>query len=236
MHTQPPMTAQETYTFDDVSVVMGTYNEEAAIETVLTDIATVTDDRAEIICVDSSDDRTPAIAEAHGAAVHRQPPAGYGRALLTAIQTADRPVVITTDCDDTYPMDVLPTFLDLINQGYDVVSGNRLAGDTTAMPPFNRLGNTLFAAAASLLLTHRIHDPTTGMRAYRQDVLASIDWTENTGLSAELLMRPIARGYTVCEHPIPYDERLGETTLNPLTGGAAIAKSILKIGLQERFY
>jgi hypothetical protein len=42
------------------------------------------------------------------------------------------------------------------------------------------------------------------------------------------------RGYDVKEVEIEYDERLGETKLNPFTGGAAIGKSIVKVPLQER--
>jgi hypothetical protein len=72
------------------------------------------------------------------------------------------------------------------------------------------------------------------MRAYRREVLQAVDWTENTGLSAELLMRPVCRGYRVCELPIDYRERAGETTLDPLAGGAAIAASILRVGYEER--
>ena len=45
----------------------------------------------------------------------------------------------------------------------------------------------------------------------------------------------LARGYDVRELPIEYAERAGETKLDPLTGGAEIAKSILKVGLEERF-
>ncbi|TQQ78571.1 glycosyltransferase, partial [Halonotius terrestris] len=69
------------YTFDNVSVVMGTYNEEAAIGTVLDDIDRVTDGRAEVVCVDGSDDRTPEIARDHGARVIEQEPRGYGYAV-----------------------------------------------------------------------------------------------------------------------------------------------------------
>jgi hypothetical protein len=72
------------------------------------------------------------------------------------------------------------------------------------------------------------------MRAYRRDLLHRIEWTENTGLSAELLMRPVARNDRVTEVPIDYDERAGETKLDPFRGGAAIAKSILRIGIEER--
>ena len=223
------------YTFDDLAVVMGTYNEEAAVGTVLSDIAEVTDDRAEVVCVDSSDDRTPQIAREHGARVIEQPPMGYGHAVREAVLTPERPVIVTTDCDDTYPMERLPEFLELINEGYDVVSGDRLYHGAAAMPDFNRLGNAAFAAVASVLAGERVHDTTTGMRAYRRELLHDIEWTENTGLSAELLLRPLIRGYRIREEPIPYRERAGETKLDPLGGGAAIAKSIVKVCLEEQF-
>jgi glycosyltransferase involved in cell wall biosynthesis len=226
--------AAETYTFDDVSVVMGTYDEEAAIGTVLSEIDEVTDARAEVVCVDGSDDRTPEIAEAHGARVIRQEPQGYGVAVEAAMSAASRDVIVTTDCDDTYPMAALPAFLAAVNDGYDVVSGDRLYHGAESMPAFNRVGNHAFAAVASVLLGERVHDTTTGMRAYRREVVEAIEWTENTGLSAELLMRPLARGYDVRERPIEYGERAGETKLDPLTGGAEIAKSILKVGFEER--
>jgi glycosyltransferase involved in cell wall biosynthesis len=222
------------YSFDDVAVVMGTYNEADAIETVLTDIDRVTDGRAEVVCVDGSSDRTPEIAREMGAHVIEQEPRGYGVAVREAVLAPDRPVVVTTDCDDTYPMERLPDFLDAIDEGYDVVSGDRITPGASTMPPLNRLGNHAFAALASLFLGRRLHDVTTGMRAYRRDLLHRIEWTENTGLSAELLVRPVARGYRVTELPIEYRERKGETTLDPLRGGLAIAKSILRVGLAER--
>ena len=224
-----------TYTFDDLSVVMGTYNEEAAIGTVLDDIDRVTDGRAEVVCVDGSSDRTPEIAREHGARVIEQAPQGYGVAVAAALEAAERPVIVTTDCDDTYPMDALPEFLERINDGADVVSGDRLYHGADAMPAFNRFGNHAFALLASVLLGERVHDTTTGMRAYRSELIDSIEWTENTGLSAELLMRPLARGYDVRETPIEYGERAGETKLDPISGGWAIAKSIVTVGFDERF-
>ena len=222
------------YTLDDVTVAMGTYNEEAAIETVLTDIADATEDRASVVCVDSSSDRTPEIARDHGATVIEQEPRGYGVAVAAAVRAADTPVVVTTDCDDTYPMDRIPDFLDRINDGHDVVSGDRLYRGADTMPAFNRLGNAAFAAITSLLVGERVHDTTTGMRAYRKAVIDDIEWTQNTGLSAELLIRPLCRGYDVVEAPISYADRLGETKLDPLEGGAEILGSILKVCAEER--
>ncbi|MDY7081841.1 MAG: glycosyltransferase family 2 protein, partial [Halobacteria archaeon] len=96
--------------------------------------------------------------------------------------SAESPVVITTDCDDTYPMERIPDFLDFINDGYDVVSGDRISGGAETMPLLNEFGNRVFALLATVLMLRRVSDTTTGMRAYRREVIESIDWTENTGL------------------------------------------------------
>lgn len=214
-----------------VSVVMGTRNEERAIEKVIKDINSVTNNQAEIIVVDGSKDRTPEIAEGLGAKVIRQYPKGYGVAVRLAILSATRDIIITTDCDDTYPMEDIPKFVQLIEEGYDVVSGSRLSKNIGTMPIFNRFGNWFFATTTSILYGIKVTDVTTGMRAYRRDVVHNINWTENVGLSAELLFRPALRKYKIIEIPIDYRERLGDTKLNPITGGIGIFKSIIKYAI-----
>ena len=132
------------------------------------------------------------------------------------------------DCDDTYPAKQIPEFVQLIHEGYDVVSGSRIAKDTKNMRFLNKLGNRLFADITSFLYGISVTDVTTGMRAYRREVIHTINWTENVGLSAELLFRPALRGFKIIEIPIDYRPRIGETKLNPLTGGLGIFKSIIK--------
>ncbi|MFW5939522.1 MAG: dolichyl-phosphate hexose transferase [Halolamina sp.] len=222
------------YDLSDVSVVMGSYNEAEAIGPVLSDIEAATDGQAEVVVVDGSSDGTADIARDHGATVIEQEPQGYGYAVCEALLSATNPVRITTDCDGTYPMERIPDFLELVNEGYDVVSGDRLYHGADTMPRMNRFGNYAFAGLSSVLSGEYLHDVTTGMRAYHEDVIEEITWTENTGLSAELLIRPVMRDYEVREEPIAYDERLGETKLDPFSGGAEIAGSILRVCAQER--
>jgi glycosyltransferase involved in cell wall biosynthesis len=219
---------EDLLSYSDVSVVMATRNEEQAIGKVITDIKNATENQAEIVIVDGSEDNTPKIAESLGATVIYQKPQGYGIAVKTALLSATKNIIITMDCDDTYPAEKIPEFITLIHSGYDVVSGSRMILNNDSMNTINKLGNTLFAKLTSLLYGIEITDITTGMRAYRRDVIFDIDWTENIGLSAELLFRPAKKGYRIIEIPISYRERVGVTKLNPLTGGMKILKSIIK--------
>jgi glycosyltransferase involved in cell wall biosynthesis len=214
--------------FTDVSVVMATRNEELAIAKTIQDIQKVTNYEAEIVIVDGSTDNTSYIAEKMGVHVIKQKPQGYGIAVKAALLSATKNIIVTLDCDDTYPTESIPEFVRLIMEGYDVVSGSRIVRDSRSMSRFNRFGNIIFAKLTSWLYGISITDVTTGMRAYRKEVINSINWTENVGLSAELIFRPAIRKYKIIEIPIDYRVRVGETKLNPICGGMGILKSILK--------
>ena len=102
-------------------------------------------------------------------------------------------------------------------------------------PKINSFGNWIFALLVSLLYFKRVHDVTTGMRGYKREVIHSIEWKENTGLSAELLFKPILKKYRMKEIKIDYRERIGTTKLDPLKGGSQILWSILKYRLHVLF-
>ena len=106
---------------EKISVVMITLNEEKSVSKVIKDIMQV-DPRIEINIVDSSSDKTGEIAENLGAKVIYQfPPIGYGPAMDKALNSANREIVITLDCDDTYPVNQIDNFSKLIGENnYDV--------------------------------------------------------------------------------------------------------------------
>ena len=103
-----------------LTVSMITMNEEKAIAKVVGDIRRQVPE-AEILIVDSSRDRTPEIAEELGCRVLRQfPPKGYGPAMDRALREASGDVVLTLDCDDTYPVEAIPALLEEIAQERDL--------------------------------------------------------------------------------------------------------------------
>jgi glycosyltransferase involved in cell wall biosynthesis len=201
-----------------LTVAMITRNEEKAVEKVVGDVRAAVPG-AEILIVDSSSDRTADIAERLGARVIRQyPPQGYGPAMDKALRSSDREVVVTLDCDDTYPVEFIePLTRMVLEEGWDLVDGSRLAGKPEAMPWINFLANWGFAALASLIFFRRIRDLHSGMRAYRKSIITALTYQVNgPALPVELLLRPIREGRKVKIVTIPYRPRIGESTMRPL--------------------
>lgn len=202
-----------------ITVAMITMNEEKAVAKVIGDIQAAVPD-AEILVVDSSKDRTPEIAASMGARVIRQfPPKGYGPAMDMALRSSDRSVVVTLDCDDTYPVSfVEPMARMVLEEGYDLVDGSRLhGGKPAAMPWFNYFANTGFAVLASLLFLKYLSDLHSGMRAYKKSLIDGLRYTKHgDALPVELLLRPIREGHRVRVIAIPYRHRIGVSTMRPL--------------------
>lgn len=197
-----------------VTVSMITMNEEGAIEKVVRDIRRVVPE-AEILVVDSSRDRTAEIAAALGCRVLRQfPPQGYGPAMNRAVREASGEVVITLDCDDTYPVDAIPRLIEMIEEGNDLVNTTRVRKRPKAMPLGNFLANRAFAIVARVLHGLRTTDLHSGMRAYRKSMIDQVPWSEfGPALPVDMLLIPYRRGFRIAEIAIDYRERIGVTTL-----------------------
>jgi glycosyltransferase involved in cell wall biosynthesis len=201
-----------------LSIVMITLNEEAATRKVVTDLREIVGD-AEIVIVDSSTDRTPDIAEELGCKVIRQlPPQGYGIAMDTALKAATGDIIITLDCDDTYPVSTIPRLLDKMSEGYDVVSASRLEKRPDAMPFSNYLANCLFSAMAYFLCGVSTTDVHTGMRAYKTSVLRALPYDAAPALPVELYIGSARLGYKCTEIFLNYRIRIGDSKLLKLIG------------------
>ena len=198
-----------------LTVSMITMNEEGAVAKVIRDIRSVAPD-AEILLVDSSKDRTAEIAQELGCPVIKQfPPQGYGPAMDRAVREASGDVVITLDCDDTYPVEVIPRLVHLVEEGYDLVNTTRTWRRPKAMPFANFLANRAFALGARLLHGLKTTDVHSGMRAYRKSMLDFVQWDpKGPALPVDMYVIPFRRGFRVTEIPIDYRERIGTTTLH----------------------
>lgn len=214
----------------EISVVMITKNEENAVAQVIEQIKVYTD-KAEILIVDSSTDQTAERAASLGVHVIKQfPPRGYGRAMELALRSASGNVIITLDCDNTYPAEKIPILAKkILEEGKDLVDASRLKAKPEAMPWINYLANLGFAWLASILFFQRLTDLHSGMRAYRKTMIKELKFdASGPALPVDLLLIPIKLGYKVENYFIDYHERIGQSTMQPLPSAWWTLKRILR--------
>jgi glycosyltransferase involved in cell wall biosynthesis len=220
-----------------ISVAMITMNEEKAVARVMEDIRDALQGREhEIVIVDSSRDATPSIAASLGARVIRQfPPQGYGRAMGRVLQESHGDVVITLDCDGTYPAGEIPHLADMVLSGQcDLVNASRLERRPETMPLANYLANWLFAVTGRLLVGVKSTDLHSGMRAYSHRVMQEVDFDPNgPALPVDLLLKPALQGFRVREVFITYGERIGETTLRRWSSAIWTFRRILRLAFSR---
>jgi len=200
-----------------VSVIIPTRNEAQAIGRVLADLPSALVN--EVIVVDNhSTDETPDIAARMGARVISEGRRGYGQACLTGIACANSPdVVVFLDGDYSDRPSELPLLLAPIFEGRaDITIGSRLAGTRTpgAVPWHALFGNWLAAGLITKLYRLKISD-LGPFRAVRADVLRALQLEETTyGWAVELILKGAIQGFRICEVPVSYHPRIGESKIS----------------------
>jgi len=194
-----------------VSFLIPTYNEEATLGEVLDRIAALGLDAQVIVVDDGSTDRTPAILEQRsgdGVVVLRQPNRGKGAALRAAIPHVDGDIAVIQDADMEYDPAEVPSLIEPIERGVaDVVYGSRLRGGRPqrAYLFWHLVGNRFLSLLTNVLFNTTLSDMETGYKAFRADVLRSLELREDGfGIEPEITGQVCKRGLRVYELPIAY--------------------------------
>jgi hypothetical protein len=165
----------------------------------------------EIVIADNgSTDGSREIAQALGARVVSVAAKGYGNALRAGIAAARGTYIIMGDADDSYDFLGLDAFLRRLDEGCDLVIGNRFAGGIKpgAMPFLHRyLGNPVLSFLGRRLFGIPLGDFNCGLRAFRRDAILSLGLTApGMEFALEMIVRAALRGFSIAEVP---------TTLSP---------------------
>jgi dolichol-phosphate mannosyltransferase len=123
-------------------------------------------------------------------------------------------VVVQMDADLSHPPDRLPALLAEIDKGADIAIGSRyVSGGATANWPLvrqvlSRMGNRY----ASTVLGLGVRDATAGYRAYRADILETVETSATKatgyGFQLELSYRAHRLGARIVEVPITFNDRV----------------------------
>jgi glycosyltransferase involved in cell wall biosynthesis len=220
---QPPLTGTAT---PRVSVVIPCLNEEENVASCVRgaiDALAVAGLTGEVIVVDNdSDDRSAQIAAAAGARVILEPRRGYGSAYLAGFKAARGAYIVMADADLTYDFDEIPNFVAKLDEGAQLVMGNRMDHiQPGAMPWLHRyIGNPLLTGLLNLFFRTGVRDAHCGMRALRRDVLETLD-LRTTGMefASEMVIRASKQHLQIAEIEIEYHPRGGESKLSSFRDG-----------------
>ena len=208
-----------------VSVVIPCLNEAETIAECVTRARRVLDDAAlegEVIVVDNgSEDGSGDLARRAGAHVVVEPRRGYGSAYLAGLAVAAGDYIVMVDADLTYDFGEIPHFVRELENGAQVVIGNRMQNiKPGAMPLLSRLGNPLLSGFLNVLHRTNIHDAHCGMRALRRDVVPILNLrTVGMELASEMVIRATREHLDVREVPIALHPRVGTSKLSPFRDG-----------------
>ena len=160
----------------------------------------------EVVVVDNgSTDGTARIASERGARVIREPVKGYGAALRTGIESAKGRIIVMGDGDDSYDWAAIGPFVKKIEEGYDLVIGNRFKGGIQpgAMPPLHRyLGNPVLSAITRLAFGVKVGDVHCGMRAFTKEAFARLRMgTPGMEFATEMVANAAHQGLRITEVP-----------------------------------
>jgi hypothetical protein len=209
-----------------LSVVIPCLNEEDNIEgCVRLALAVMAREgiRGEVVVADNdSEDRSAELAAAAGARVVHEPRRGYGSAYLAGFAAARGTYIVMADADQTYDHNEIPRFLAELQDGAQLVMGDRMDNiHPGAMPWLHRyIGNPILSGVLNLFFKTGIRDAHCGMRALRRDVLPALD-LRTTGMefASEMVIRASKAGLVIREFPIEYHPRGGESKLSSFRDG-----------------
>jgi glycosyltransferase involved in cell wall biosynthesis len=198
----------------NLSVIIPCYNELNSIEKVVQSVIDVTGPDGEIIIVDDcSTDGTRVLLEQNidgksARVIYQDKNQGKGAALRSGFAAATKDIVIVQDADFEYDPRDYPTMIEpILNNQADIVYGSRFKGNRPhrVLYFWHRIGNGLLTFMSNMFTNLNLTDMETGYKAFRREVIQSINIEEDRfGFEPEITAK-IAKGhYRIYEVGIGY--------------------------------
>jgi glycosyltransferase involved in cell wall biosynthesis len=196
-----------------ISFLIPVYNEAPTIEELVSRVSALPFEKELIVIDDGSTDGTSETIDRIAAGrtdirVIRQANRGKGAAVRAGIPYLTGEITVIQDADLEYDPAEVPALIEPIRRGHaDVVYGSRLSGGKPqrAYLFWHLAGNRFLSLITGLLYNTTLTDMETGYKAFRTDVLTSLDLRESGfGIEPEITARICKQRLRIYELPISY--------------------------------
>ncbi len=204
-----------------LSVVMPAQNEEGSVGKTVEGVVAVLEregiDYEVVVVNDDSEDSTEAAVEAIGAEnprvrCHRSHyERGFGMAIRAGLDVfqGDAVAIVMADASDN-PEDLV-RYHRLLEEGWDCAFGSRFMPGAKVYdyPRLKYAVNRLANQFIRVLFRHRYNDTTNAFKAYRREVIETIQplLSKHFNLTVEMPLKAIVRGHTYAVVPTNWTNR-----------------------------
>jgi dolichol-phosphate mannosyltransferase len=198
----------------ELSIVIPTFNERENVGKIVHRIDQALEDSGctyEIWFIDDSTDDTPkrlaelAQAHPHVHFVHREHERGLGTAVVEGFRRTDSQFIVVMDADLQHPPELLPTILQRLREGVEVVIPSRFVpgGSDGGLNWFRKLVSWTARKLGQLAISRlrSISDCTSGYFGLRRSVIEGADLNP---IGWKILMEVLVKGHYATVHEIPY--------------------------------
>jgi len=162
-----------------ILVAMPAYNEEGYVGSMVLRARQYADEV--IVLDDGSQDQTAKVAKLAGATVvSHQTNMGYGSTIqdiFTEAKKRDADVLVILDADYQHNPDEIPSVMDAISRGFDVVIGSREMKDNI-IPTYRRIGQRILSVLTRVSSREKLSDTESGFRAYSKKAITGLKLKE----------------------------------------------------------
>ena len=204
-----------------ISVVMPAHNEAGSIAETLRNTIRTLDaagiDHEIVVIDDASVDGTAAVVAEISAespqvrCLRSHHPRGFGFAVRSGLERFQGDAVAVMMADGSDDPHDLVRYHELLEQGYDCVFGSRFIRGSKVYdyPRLKLVVNRMANWFIRVLFRHHLNDTTNAFKAYRREVIATIQplLSNHFNLTVEIPLKAIVRGHSFAVIPISWRNR-----------------------------
>lgn len=223
----------------EIAVLIPCYNEEKTVGKVVKDFSKVLPKASVYVFDNNSSDNSIKEAKTSGAIVKEIHYQGKGNVVREMFRQVDADVYIMVDADDTYDVKDAEKMVKMIEEGADMVIGDRL--NSTYFSENKRFGhnfgNVLVRKLINMFFKSNIQDVMTGYRAFsRRFVKTCPVLSDGFQVETEMTVHALDKKMIVESMPIGYKDRAAgsDSKLNTYNDGLKVMVTIFNLVKEYR--